>query len=263
MRIAKIGFIGTGTITEAIVTGLAACPSVPAEIWLTPRNAAIADRLAQTYPMVRVAGDNQEVADRCDVVCLAVRPQVAEAVLQAMQFSAQHRIISFVATFGIETLRRLVAPASTIVRATPLPTAAAHLCKTIVFPADSVARDIFTPLGGALEVGNEAAFDVLSSATATMGSYFALLHNQARWLEKQGLSYGEAREYLASLYFGLASIARATETGYAELSKAYTTAGGLNQQVLDTLNADGVFDAFDSAFDQVLQRIGRTPRQTE
>ncbi len=255
MSISKIGFIGTGDITEAIVTGLATCQEVPAEVWLSPRSTHIAGRLAQAYPMVRVAADNQEVVDRCDLVCLAVRPQVAEDVLQSIRFSARHHVISFIATFRLDRLQRLVAPARTIVRAAPLPTAAEHLCNTLLFPADPVARALFMPLGGALEIGNEEAFDVLFSATATMGSYFALLHNQAQWLEKHGLSYGEAREYLAGLYFGLASIARKTETGFAELSKEFTTTGGLNQQVLDTLNAHRVFNAFDHAFDQVLQRI--------
>ncbi len=261
MSVGRIGFIGTGSITEAIVTGLATSADVPTEVWLSPRNAQIADRLAQAYPMVQVAGENQEVVDRCDVVCLAVRPQVAESVLQALRFSGRHHVISFIATYGLDKLRTLITPAKTLVRAAPLPTVAEHLCNTLVFPADDIARSLFTQLGGAIEVGSEEAFDVLFSATATMGSYFALLHNQARWLEQHGSTYSEARDYLASLHFGLASVARKTQTRFDELSTEFTTAGGLNEQVLDALGAHRVFNAFDDAFNQVLHRIGGTVSQ--
>lgn len=259
MNAGRIGFIGTGNITEAVVTGLATCADAPTEVWLSPRNAQVAGRLAQAYPtMVRVASENQEVVDRCDTVCLAVRPQIAEGVLQALQFSGHHRVISFIATYGRDKLSALVTPAKTVVRAAPLPTVAEHLCNTLVFPANDLARRLFTQLGGAIEVGSEEAFDVLFAATATMGSYFALLHNLACWLEQHGSSYGEARDYLAGLHFGLASVARKTQTRFDELSGEFTTAGGLNEQVLDALGAHRVFGAFDDALDQVLHRISGT-----
>jgi pyrroline-5-carboxylate reductase len=259
MNDSKIGFIGTGTITEAVIKGLTSSPDVPSEIWVSPRNACIASQLAHAYPLVHVACGNQEVADRCDVICLAVRPQVAEDVLGSIRFSGRHHVISFIAAYGIGKLQDLVAPAKKLVRAAPLPTVAEQLCSTIVFPPDEIARRLFIKLGGAIEVASEEAFNVLFSATATMGSFFALLENQARWLERNGLSYPDAREYLASLYFGLASVAREKNGDFAVLSKEFTTTGGLNQQVLDALNSTRVFDAFDQAFDQVLQRLGGAP----
>jgi pyrroline-5-carboxylate reductase len=54
----KLGFIGTGALTSAIVAGLkcAADNSVP--VLLSPRNREIAANLASRYPDVRVAPDN-------------------------------------------------------------------------------------------------------------------------------------------------------------------------------------------------------------
>ncbi len=47
----------------------------PPSITLSPRGARAAAELAGRYPGVRVGADNQEVADRSDLVVLAVRPQ--------------------------------------------------------------------------------------------------------------------------------------------------------------------------------------------
>ncbi len=60
------GFIGTGTITTALVTGLCTSPRPPEELWVSPRNAEKAARLASAFDSVRVAAGNQEVLDRTD-----------------------------------------------------------------------------------------------------------------------------------------------------------------------------------------------------
>ena len=43
-----LGFVGTGPITASIVTGLCGASETPNRIWLSPRNAKIAARLAAT-----------------------------------------------------------------------------------------------------------------------------------------------------------------------------------------------------------------------
>ena len=77
----KLGFIGTGALTSAIVTGLKSDPDNSVSILLSPRNEDIAASLASRYRDVRVAPDNQAVLDACDTVMLAVRPQLAHDVL--------------------------------------------------------------------------------------------------------------------------------------------------------------------------------------
>src|SRR5271154_4917298 len=69
-----LGFIGTGTITHAIVTGLCNAQDPPPQIWVSPRSNRRARELAASYPNVHVASSNQEVLDRTDTVMLAVLP---------------------------------------------------------------------------------------------------------------------------------------------------------------------------------------------
>lgn len=72
-----IGFVGTGTITEAMVEGLLAEPAHSSNIHVSPLNAQIAARLAAKFDTLIVAADNQAVVDQSDIVIPAIRPQIA------------------------------------------------------------------------------------------------------------------------------------------------------------------------------------------
>ena len=54
---ARLGFIGTGTITEAIVTGILAGGGGTPDIIVSPRSAATTARLAALSPQVEIAHD--------------------------------------------------------------------------------------------------------------------------------------------------------------------------------------------------------------
>ena len=61
-RAAAYGFVGTGAITRAMVTGLSAVDPAP-EIVVSPRGAEASASLAGRFGNVRVAADNQAVVD--------------------------------------------------------------------------------------------------------------------------------------------------------------------------------------------------------
>ena len=77
----KIGFVGTGEIALAMVTGLSSPGAAPHSIRLSPRNHAIAADLANRFPGVSVASSNQEVLDSCETAVIAIKPQIARSVL--------------------------------------------------------------------------------------------------------------------------------------------------------------------------------------
>ena len=93
----KIGFIGTGAITTAMVEGLCQADHLPADIVVSPRNMKKAEKLAARFDNVRIAGNNQVVADECDCVVLAVIPQIAQSVLGELHFRRKQKIISVTA----------------------------------------------------------------------------------------------------------------------------------------------------------------------
>ena len=133
----KLGFIGTGALTSAIVTGLKSVADNSVSVLLSPRNDEIAASLASCYPDVRVAPDNQAVLDNCDTIMLAVRPQIAHEVLLELQFRRSHHVVSLIATLSREEITALTAPAERVTKALPMPMIAHRLGATVIFPPDS------------------------------------------------------------------------------------------------------------------------------
>ena len=253
-----LGFVGTGTITASIVTGLCAAPGASNRIWLSPRNADVAARLAATCPQATVAAANQQVLDQSDIVFLAVRPQIANDAIRQLRFRPEHRVISLVATFSRDQIASLVAPAKAISCAVPQPTVAARLGPTVIFPPDPVARTLFARLGTAFEAGSEQELQALWASTAAMASYFSTLDTLASWLVRNGVRARTARDYIAAMFRGLSHVPVASQATFNELADEFTTKGGLNEQLARDLARGGMFDAWSGGLDAILARIRKS-----
>ncbi len=253
----KIGFLGTGEITSAMVTGLSSGDEAPA-IVVSPRNAEAAAMLAGRFPRVSVAASNQQVVDDCETVVIAVRPQIAQDVLAAVQFRSGQNVVSLVSGLPVRRLLELVAPASRVVRAVPLPSTAKRRCPTAIFPRDAVAFELFNSLGAAFQVDSESEFDALCTATATMAAYFAFADGVASWLSRNGVPQATARGYVAQIFSGMAQTAvEAPDKSFPELAAEHATKGGTNEQLLGDMRKAGACEAFSEALDRVMLRVSR------
>jgi pyrroline-5-carboxylate reductase len=253
----KLGFLGTGAITSAMVTGLCSPEGGEYEILLSPRNAEVAAGLARRFPQA----SNQEVVDGSDTVVIAVRPQVTESVLAELRFPAGRNVISLVSGFSVRRLAGLVAPATNIARAVPLPSAAKRRSPTAIYPHAPEAVALFTRLGAAFAVESEDEFDAFCSTTAIMATYFAFADGAASWLTRHGIPPGKARDYIARLYFGMANTAmEEPERSFDVLAADHATRSGTNEQVLKHLTSHGVFEQFSEALDGIMRRVTAASR---
>ncbi|MBP1845455.1 pyrroline-5-carboxylate reductase [Rhizobium petrolearium] len=252
----KLGFIGTGALTSAIVTGLKSVPDNSVSVLLSPRNEEIAANLASRYPDVRVATDNQAVLDNCDTVMLAVRPQIARDVLSKLRFRPDHHVVSLIATMSREEITALIAPVAQVTKALPMPMIAHRQGATIIYPPDPRAASLFGILAKVIEVEEPSEFDALSVVTATFATYFKYLDTIHAWLTDRGVADSSARDYVVTLYKALANAPEtAPDAGFMHLAEEYATRGGINEQILRELIARDVFDIFAESLDGVHRRI--------
>jgi pyrroline-5-carboxylate reductase len=250
----KLGFVGTGAITAAIVTGLNSAPGKQHSIRLSPRNAKIASELATRLPGVLVAASNQDVLDSGDVIVLAVRPQVAQSVVSELRFRPDHHVISLISTFSLASISGLVAPATKVTRAVPLPSVADRRGPTAIYPPGRLVAELFDRLGTAIEVESESEFDALCAATATIASYFAFADAIASWLAGQGVPGPKAGDYVTRLFAGLN--VEVAGRSLKSLADGHSTRGGINEQLLTHLVEHHVFENLSQGLDAVLRRIG-------
>ncbi|MGE3304825.1 MAG: pyrroline-5-carboxylate reductase [Rhizobiaceae bacterium] len=252
----RLGFIGTGALTAAIVTGLKSVADNDAQVIVSPRNEEISAGLARSLPDVSVAADNQAVLDQCDMVMLAVRPQVAVEVLTPLTFRADHHVVSLIATVSSEQVARIVAPATRITLALPMPMSAYRQGATIICPPDREVAALFGRVGAAIEVESTQEFQLLGGVTATFATFFTLQDTIHGWMTERGVPSGKARDYIAAIYKALASAPeKSPELDFAHLAKEYATRGGINEQVVRELIGRGVFGMVRDSLDNAHRRI--------
>jgi pyrroline-5-carboxylate reductase len=251
----KLGFVGCGTITSAMVTGLCSARDAGAII-VSPRNAKVAADLAFRFANVQIAPTNQAVLDACDVVVLAVRPQIAPAVLSELRFRPDHTVLSLIASLPLGHVRSLTTPATGVTRAVPLPSVALRQGPTALYPPSQPIKALFDALGTAIELDDEDEFDAFATATATMASFFSFASTVSVWMTRNGVAPENARTYVGAMLRGLAETSLATPgRDFAALAGEHQTPGGLNEQVLKLITRDGSFVELDRALDAVLKRL--------
>ena len=258
----QLGFIGTGEITSSIVAGLCSSVAPPHSIRLSPRNRTVAEELAHRFNSVSIASCNQEVLDHCDTIVVAVRPPIARGVLSELRFRSDHQVISLVSALTLRSLSDLAAPAVRITRAVPLPSTAARLSPTAIYPPGQAARDLFAALGTVFPVESEKEFDAMCATTATIATYLAFIERIASWLAEQGVRESKANEYIARLFLGVTTTAvDPAQRSFRSLTAIHATAGGINEQFFKHLVEHGLLTGVSEALDAVLHRIStESPR---
>ncbi|XEN35123.1 pyrroline-5-carboxylate reductase (plasmid) [Ensifer sp. WSM1721] len=252
----RIGFLGTGTISRAIIDGLLAEPAYANPIIVSPRNGEIAADLAAKYPQVAIAEHNQAVVDGADIVFLAVRPQIAADVIPAMRFRDGQLVVSLIAATDHVMLQQWIKANVEVIRAIPLPFVEDREGVTAIYPRNARVAELFSRIGTAIECDTRTEYDLLAAASATMALYFGQMGRIVDWLQSKGLPEPSGRAYLAAHFQSLAKVAaRRPDTSLHVLSQEYATKGGLNEQVWTDFDQNGGTRVLVEALDRVLSRI--------
>jgi len=239
----RLGFIGVGTITEAVVIGLQDAKG-PAAIHLSPRSEATSRRLASAYPSVFREESNAAVVEKSDMVVLAMRPgQIGEALF-GVRFRPSQIVVSFAAAVTCAEVAAVVAPAASVCRMTPLPTVAQARGPILLYPPIGPVVDLFGGLGDLILPSSEAELRDLACASGFMSSFFELQSALAGWLVEHEVDRAKASLYVRSMLAALGDLALdvpAEETD--ALAPGHETKGGLNERVRRTLTQQGWFAA--------------------
>jgi pyrroline-5-carboxylate reductase len=251
----KLGFIGTGVITEAIVVGLMEAEFPLSEIIVSARGAATAARLAASFEKVRVCNHNQEIVDVSDILFLAVRPQIAEEVVSSLAFQGDTAIVSLIAMLPAEKIAGWIGHPVDVTRAIPLPSVANRSGVTVIYPASDRLTQLFGALGAVVNTTSIEEFNGYGAAGSLMATYFGCLETAVQWMVDHGAEYGRARTYVAQLYFGLAQTAIKSHATFETLVGTHSTPQGLNEQAYRVFKESGGTDALAAAMESVAARI--------
>jgi pyrroline-5-carboxylate reductase len=199
----------------------------------------------------RVAGSNAELAERSDLVVLAVKPAALESVAGGLAGASE--VVSLLGATPLSRVEELI-PEARVSRVMPNVAVEVHrgvLC--LAGTPSAEARALLEGLGHVVEIP-EADFDV---ATAVMGcapAYLALaVEAIAEAGAEAGLDESLARELVVETTGGTADLLRIRHP--AEVRRAVASPGGSTEAGLEALDEEGARDAFRAAVAASLERM--------
>lgn len=194
---------------------------------------------------------NRELADRADVVVLAVKPAKLGTV--AAEMRAARAVVSLLGATSLETVREAF-PGSEVVRVMPnlgVEVRRGVLCMAGV--PDAELRSLLEGLGHLVELP-DGEFD---AATAVMGCAPAYLALAMEAIAEAGVADGLeprlAHELVLETALGTAELLR--DRSPAQVREAVASPGGSTEAGLEALDRLGAGQAFEAAVEASLARM--------
>jgi pyrroline-5-carboxylate reductase len=244
-----IGFCGSGSVAAAMARGWA---GESAAMLFTDSGSGRARELAAEVGGEAV-GSNRELAERADVILLAVKPAMLEEV--AGEMGSAKAIVSLLGATPVATVAASFPDAVSVCRVMPnvaVEVRRGVLCVTGEEPPG--LRPMLDLLGHVVELPDEQ-FD---AATAVMGcapAYLALaVEAIADAGAAAGLDEGIARELVVETTGGTAELLRLRHP--ADVRMAVASPGGSTEAGLAALDREGARAAFEAAVRASLERMG-------
>jgi pyrroline-5-carboxylate reductase len=248
----RIGFLGVGTISTAVIHAMSARPRVGCTLYLSPRSSDTTEELAATYPHCIRLESNQAVIDASDMVVISMRPQQMDEALEGLVFRTDHIIASFIAAMPPSRMAPLVAPATRISQLVPLPAIALHKGPLLICPSIPEVMDAFAGLGDIVILEDETKIRIISCASAIMSTYYEMQNSIIDWAVEHGLDRSVSALYVRSLLEGLAVAGRhADEADLVALPAQHQTKGGRNERVRAGLMTDDWFGQLRRQLDDI------------
>ena len=244
-----VGFLGAGNMAGALIKGLLHASALePSAIFASDVKAERLAQLKSAHGIVTTA-DNHELVKRCDVIVLAVKPQVIDKVLSAIapDVTKDKVVVSVAAGVPISVLESRLPAGTRVVRTMPN-TPAISLAGATAISAGShateadleVTRSLFKAVGEVV-VLDEALLDAVTGLSGSGPAYVMLMIEAlADGGVKVGLHRDTALLLAAQTVYGSAKLLLETGEHPGRLKDQVTSPGGTAIAGLHTLESGGL-----------------------
>lgn len=254
----QVAFIGGGNMADAIITGLVSSRVLePTEIIVSDTSLDRLRYLTEKHH-VGTTQSNTEAIANCEIVFVAVKPQVVPQLLIELKGSLDPRqsIASIAAGVTIATYSEGLSH-DRIIRIMPNTPALIGQSMSVWTATESVPESIIAWMRSSLQaIGTElyvSSESTLNQATAVSGSGPAYAFRFVETLIEAGvligLSYDVARLLATKTIEGSIALMQETQQHPAELRNSVTSPAGTTAAALSTLSDKG----FDSAILQAIR----------
>jgi pyrroline-5-carboxylate reductase len=262
----RLGVVGGGNMAEAIVRGIVRSGALRA------KDICVADPMPERRNLfaslmrVRAVADNAEAVMSADVVVLAVKPQMVDAVMAEIGplLGPRKLLISIVAGTTTGRLLSHCPDGARVVRTMPNTPMLVGRGMVAMSPGGAANADdlgLARALLGASARVIEVAEEKLDAVTAVSGSgpayFFLLVESLMEAGRQEGLSDDEARELTETTFRGAAELLASGDVDAAELRRRVTSPGGTTEAAVRSFEADGFAETVARAVRAARDRSGQ------
>lgn len=245
----KLGFIGAGNMGSAILRGLINAQYITADdMAICDLSARKLEELSDEFPGLTCTESDVELAEMCDVIVLAVKPQyLEETVAHIFDVLSTKAVISIAAGWTVNQLAELLeGSGATYLRVMPNTPAMVGegmtaICDDTTFDQDDFdfAKGIFDAIGRTV-VLPEKLFDGAIAISGSSPAYvFMMIEAMADAGVKEGLPRAIAYEMAAQTLLGSALMVLQTGTHPAALKDAVCSPAGTTIEAVEELERKG------------------------
>lgn len=264
MNSQQIGFIGGGNMARSLIGGLINNDWPSAQIACSDSDRDKLQSLADRFGIVTF-DSNDQLIDHCDVIVLAVKPQVLHGVLQADKQILQQKtplLISIAAGVHSQTILHWLGVDVPLVRTMPntpalVGTGATALVATANVSAEQhqLAESLMRSVGVVVWLDNEDQLDAITALSGSGPAYFMLfMESLERAAIEAGIEPNTARLLTLQTCLGTAKLAMESGEQLSILRNRVTSPGGTTEQAINSFISADLESIVKQAFSAAQQR---------
>ena len=242
-----LAILGGGNMGRALIGGMLRRGTRPEHITVGESSEAAREALSADFG-VQATADNAVAVGPASVIVVAVKPQVAGAVLTPLQPALQQTrpvVISIAAGIRISALESWCGGGVPVIRAMPNRPALVGAGATGLFAPASVAgahrevaERVMQAVGEVIWVGAEDDLDVVTALSGSGPAYFFLL---AELLTQSAIDLGlepsAARRLAIATLHGAGQLAQSGDGDLARMRAEVTSKGGTTEAAVKSFEA--------------------------
>ena len=247
-------------MATSLIGGLIASETTPCDhIWLHEPSTEKANQLKNQYD-IQLMNNNGELIEHCDVVVIAVKPQVLKSVLSGLSESFEKNqplLVSVVAGIPVSSIQSWLNSKLAIARVMPNTPALIGQGASGLFANAEVSeeqRSITEKLIGSVGivewVGQENDIDSITALSGSGPAYFMLfIQSLAQAAVEAGIAPETATRLATQTALGSASLVASSECSLEQLIKNVTSPNGTTERALMSFADDDLTSVVRNAFE--------------
>ena len=248
MKPFKLGLLGYGKMGKALVDGLIRQGFLDeTNLFIYTPNSS--PKAKEDHPGLNICVDAHEMCDKCDLILLAVKPQVLPSELIELRDHLKNKaIISIAAGISTESLIGLVDPSTQVIRV--MPNLAVEVLQGVILLSKAHTLDIdnlnicavmFSKLG-LVQLIDEAKMDIGSVLIGSGPAYIAYFMNAMKLGAAGQFSEDECFTMIYQTFIGTATYLQENGVHPNELIERVCSPNGSTIEGIKALKEHGVED---------------------